>query len=334
MNAAPNAVSRRDAGDARPLVSVVMPVYNSERFLAEAVESMLGQTLDDFELIVVDDGSTDGSAALIKSLARSDERIQTVQLPHNRGSAAARNAGLARASGEYFTTLDSDDISQPQRLQTQVDFLRSHTEIDGVGVFAKVVHENLTYKADKTPPTQHALIMLEHFLGDPFVHASVLLPRIHVLDAGGYDESLRYSDDSDLMTRLMGQLRYANIPEFLYVYRRHPSQHTAQQNDRHRDDMLRVLQRRYERIWGEAPLPAIERIGRIKPWSKLTWRERRWAKRDIERLIDAMIAADWVDAVDRPLLIAETNRRLETVSPRLWQMFCHWYRYRVRRHLI
>ena len=90
-------------------------------------------------------------------------------------------------------------------------------------------------------------------------------------------------------------------------------------------------QRRLERIWQEAPPATVDRLASVRPWSRLTWRERRAAKREILRIIDAMIAAEWVEAADRPLMIAAMNRRLERVSPRLWQKLCHWYRYRVQR---
>ena len=311
-----------------------MPVFNSERFLAEAIESILTQTFTDFELIIVDDGSTDGSADIIRAYAEQDSRIRFVQLAENMGDAGARNASIARASGEYITGMDSDDISLPERLQKQVDFLQTNPEIGGVGTHADVVCEDLQYIFSRRPPQKHALILLDKYIGDPFVHASVMMRRNLPLDVGGYDETMRYAADSDLMTKLMGQTHFANIPETLYLYRRHDAQNTAHQNSKRPQDALLMRTRRLERIWGEAPRDTLDRFVRIKPWFKLSWSERRAAKRDIKRLIDSMIASKWIDPGDRPLLIAVMNRKLERASPRLWQMLCHWYRYRIWRHLV
>ena len=116
-----------------PLVSVVMPVFNGEKFLVEAIESILSQTFTDFELIIVDDGSTDGSADIIRAYAEQDSRIRFVQLAENMGEAGARNAGIAVASGKYIAAMDCDDISLPERLRMQVEFLESTSPIDGVG---------------------------------------------------------------------------------------------------------------------------------------------------------------------------------------------------------
>ena len=317
-----------------PLVSVVMPVYNTEKYLAEAIESILTQTFTNFELIIVDDGSTDGSAEIIRAYERRDERIRFVQLGENMGDAGARNAGIALASGMYIAFMDGDDISLPVRLQKQVNVLESHPEIGGVGTHAKVVYEDLQYKFARKPPEYHALILLEQLLlGDPFVHASVMLRRNILLDVGGYDQSMRYSSDTEFMTRVMGQTHFANISECLYLYRRHEGQNTSHRNSQRDNDGLLMRTRRLERIWGEAPKDTLDRFAKIKPWSKLSWSERRAAKRDIKRLIDSMIAAKWIEPSDRSSLIALMNRRLEGASPRLWQMFCHWWRYRILRRL-
>ena len=170
-----------------------MPVFNSERFLAEAIESILTQTFTDFELIIVDDGSTDGSADIIRAYAEHESRIRFVQLAENMGEAGARNACIARASGKYIAGMDSDDISLPERLQKQVDFLQAHPEIGGVGTHADVVCEDLQYIFSRRPPQHHALILLDKYIGDPFVHASVMLRRNLPLDVGGYDETMRYA---------------------------------------------------------------------------------------------------------------------------------------------
>ncbi len=312
-----------------PLVSIIMPVYNGEEYLAAAIDSILAQTYSNFELVVVDDGSEDGSAEVVRAHALRDGRIRFFQLEQNRGEAAARGHGVSKADGEFVTFLDSDDLSLPERLQKQVEFLQAKPEFGGVGTHAKVVDADLKPLYDRRPPAHHALILFEQFIGgDPFVHASIMLRRELFKIAGNYDTSLRYGADGDLLTRLMGRARFSNIPECLYICRRHGRQLTAELGDRRRHDMLLVRARRFERLWGEAPKEVLDRVAKVRPWSKLSWRERRAAKRDLTSLIDSLVAAKWVEPGERPLLVAAMNRRLEQVSPRLWQMFCHWRRHR------
>lgn len=314
-----------------PLVSVVMPVYNTEMYVAEAIESILSQTFADFELIVVDDGSEDSSLEIIRQNAARDCRIRLIELAENAGPCIAWNAGFNAATGELYAMMDSDDVSLPERLRKQVNLLRANPEIGVVGVHCRVVDERLRPRYDRQPPERHGLIVLNHYVGEqsaPFTPATLMMRRRLVLDAGGYDESLVYSADCDLITRMLGRTMFANIPEFLYLHRRRPGQRTTHDNPRRDQDIVLVRQRALERIWGEAPLDTIDRLARFKPWSQLTWRERRAAKRDILRLIDGFIAAGWVEPGDRSLLIAAMHRKLESVSPRLWQMLCHWRRHR------
>jgi len=314
----------------KPLVSVVMPVYNTEKYLAEAIESILAQTFSDFELIIVDDASHDSSPAISRAFAEADCRIRVIELAENGGHGAARNVGLAAASGEYFACQDSDDISLPERFQKQVKLLQARPEVGAVGVYTRLVSEDMQPIYERKPPVRHAEIMLDHFLGflsSPFTHATLMMRRHLVMEVNGFDESVRISPDCALLTKLLGRAKFANIAEFLYLYRQHSSQITAERHtERERETML-VRQVRLERIWGEAPLETVERLARVRPWSRISWRERRAAKRDIKRLIEAMIAAEWIEPGDRPHLIEAMNRRLERVSPRLWQKFSHWRRH-------
>ena len=314
-----------------PLVSVVMPVYNSELHLAEAIESILAQSFTDFELIIVDDGSRDGSPAIIRAYAERDPRIRIIRLAENAGEGPARSAGLAAANGEYLAGQDSDDISLPERLDKQARVLQSSPEIGVVGVYTCVVSEDLQPIFQREPAERHAEIVLDHFLGflsAPFTHASLMMRRQLLLEAGGYDQSLRRSIDCDLMTRLLGRTQFTNIAESLYLYRQHAGQLSSHTDARRNQDRMTVRQRRLERLWGEAPRDTVERLARVHPWSRLSWRERRAAKRDILHIVDSIIAAGWVDPAEEPRLIAAMNTRLERVSPRLWQMFCHWRRHR------
>ena len=175
-----------------PLVSVVMPVFNREKFLAEAIESILSQTVTDFELIIVDDGSTDGSAEIIRAYAERDSRIRFIQLSENTGNASARNAGIAVACGDYIAGMDSDDISLPERLQQQVEFLESHPEIDAVGVGTRIVNEDLTPRLTYPLMECHALIVLGMLISGPaIVRPSLMLRRETLIISGGYNPGFK-----------------------------------------------------------------------------------------------------------------------------------------------
>ena len=223
-------------------------------------------------------------------------------LIHNSGVAAARNHAVAVSIGPYITFLDCDDVCLPERLQKQVDVLQSKPEIGGVGTHAEVVDADLQKYYDLTPPMHHALILLSQFIeGKPFVHASLMLRRDLILDVGGFDQRMsrlcRRQRHGQI--RLMGRTRFTNITERLYALiagtriRSHPSE-TAKRDH----DVQLMRTRRFERLWGEAPPETLDRFAKLRPFSKLSWRERRAAKRDLKRLIQSMIAAGWVEPSD------------------------------------
>ena len=318
-----------------PLVSVVMPVYNSEKFVAEAIDSILGQTLTDFEFIIVDDGSTDSSPAIIQSRAQQDPRIRFIQHAENRGHAAARNTGMERVSGRFITGMDSDDISLPLRFERQAACLEAHPEIGAVGTFYRKCDEDLSPLPFVQLPSRHPVMALHLVLFTRIVmKSSPMMSRCEFLDRRPlYDPALIVSPDVELYLRLMWEkgIRFYNLPEELYLYRRHGST----QFKRHRAIQRKVaieIRSRALRQLGEPGLAA-EWILHKHPLTKLSWRERSQARRDIGGLIAAMVAQDWVDAADEPLLHAEMEKLLESTSPRRWQMLLHWYRHRVARHI-
>ena len=310
-----------------PLVSVVMPVYNGEKYLAEAIESILAQTFTDFEFIIVDDGSQDRSAAIIRSYKARDERIRFIQLDLNKGISTCRNRAIEVARGKYFASMDCDDVSLPQRLQKQVELLEKQPEIGAVGTHAKAVDADLRYMHDRNPPARHARIIWEKCMGAPFVHTSLMMRLRCIRAVGGYDEKMRYSQDAELITRLLGRTRFANIAERLLLYRLHGGQQTFDNNPKRRQDIRVMKTRLFERLFAEAPDDLIQRYDDIKFSKRLSWRSRGAAKRDIIRLIDAIDAMNWVEPSEAPLLVAEMNRFLEGRLPRLAQQFLHWRRH-------
>ena len=316
-----------------PLVSVIMPVYNGERYLADAIDSILAQTFTDFELLIVDDGSTDSSAKIIRAYKVQDSRIRSFQLTENSGAGAARNHAINAAEGEYVTPMDCDDISVETRLQQQVDFLDSRPEIGAVGGCGRAVSGDLAtlFFRQESPPT-HALSVMNIFCGDGFVQASVMYRRKFVTAVGGYDPGLRFSEDLGLVLRLLFETRikFANLQEDLLIFRRHAGSKTIRQRQPAKKVSWELRHRALEQLWN-CPIPTttLDRFMALRRQEKLNWKDRRAAKKDMRRLIDALISHNWVAPEEKPLLVAEMNRRLELASPRRWQQFMHWRRRRL-----
>lgn len=204
-----------------PRISVILPVWNGERFIAGAIESVLTQTYRCFELIVIDDGSTDGTVAILEDFARRDRRVVLIRTAHG-GVAQALNAGLDAARGLYIARMDADDISLPKRLEKQMAYLDAHPDCVVVGSGVEVIDEAGEMVGETTFAETHAAITAALLSGrSPIAHPTVVIRRQALEAAGGYDGGRYPSEDFDLWIRLgrLGQL--ANMSEALLQYRRH-----------------------------------------------------------------------------------------------------------------
>jgi len=185
------------------------------------MESILGQTLSSLELIVIDDGSTDASAAMAAELARGDERVRVIARAHE-GLSAALNAGIGAARGEYIARMDADDLSVPHRLEKQVSYLDAHPACVAAGSWIEVVDETGQPLGMKTFRETHEQISAALFLGiSPIAHPTVVMRRDVLRAAGGYDARLYPSEDLDLWFRLAERGELANLGEVLLRHRRH-----------------------------------------------------------------------------------------------------------------
>ncbi len=203
-----------------PKVSVIMPVYNGEKYLGCAIESVLNQTYKDFELIIIDDGSIDGSANIVSQYA--DPRITLIQNESNFGTAVTRNVGLANANGKYVALLDCDDIASPDRLSVQIDFLENHREIVMIGSRVAIIDEdgNSTgmlweYPA---PAAQIPSILLFH----NYFAQSAICARMSCLVQNRYRPEYPLAEDYDLWVRVARMGKVWNLPKCLVQYREHP----------------------------------------------------------------------------------------------------------------
>jgi glycosyltransferase involved in cell wall biosynthesis len=204
-------------------VTVLMPVYNAERYLRPAIDSILSQTFRDFEFLIVNDGSSDNSRKIVESYA--DPRIKLVDNPHNMGLTRTLNRGLGLATGELIARQDADDVSYPDRLRRQVEFLDAHRDTALVGTQTRVIDE------DGRPSglrhydrcCEYESIRWDLLFGNSFTHSSVMFRRTIVAEEmGGYDETFKYEQDYDLWSRVACRYRVMNIPLVLVDYRIHP----------------------------------------------------------------------------------------------------------------
>lgn len=201
-----------------PKVSVILPVFNAEKYLREAIDSIVEQSFSDWELIVVNDGSTDGSEKIIRSY--TDTRIQYHNNEHNIGLIATLNKATQLCKGQYIARMDADDISARKRLEMQVNFLDRHPEYAMCGTYAKIIDEKNqeTGKILNLEDDQNLRINL--LFSVPFVHPSMMF-RQEVLLQNQYDPEFKHAEDYDLWCRIAKDHKVANIPHFLLKYRWH-----------------------------------------------------------------------------------------------------------------
>ncbi|MGA3087512.1 MAG: glycosyltransferase [Terriglobales bacterium] len=204
-----------------PRVSVVMGAYNGERFLRPAIESILNQTFSDFELIVIDDCSTDSTPRILGEF--KDDRMRVVFNERNLGIAEMTNQGIAAARGEYIALQDHDDLSWPTRFECQVAFLNSHPQVGMVGSNCNVMDEAGTLVPHWPVEYEDENLKWDLLWRCPFFHTSVMLRRSAIQEVGGYssDPKYRFAEDYEFMSRVALRHAVANIPKLLGCWRMH-----------------------------------------------------------------------------------------------------------------
>ncbi|MDR2040279.1 MAG: glycosyltransferase [Bacteroidales bacterium] len=203
-------------------VSVIMPVYNTEKYVGEAIESILNQEFADFEFIIIDDGSTDNSLQVIQSY--NDPRIRLITNNSNIGNYPSRNRAMQLAQGKYICVMDADDIAMPNRLLTQFNFMEFNPDYVALGSFAFVLHANgSTTQGIRTFGEDNCKIRL--LQTNISYHPSMILRRETLVEYNiKYDEQYIYAADFDLMVQLSKVGIVNNIPSFLLYYRIHSEQ--------------------------------------------------------------------------------------------------------------
>jgi len=216
-----NILSERESINPMPAVSVLLPVYNGARFLNEAVQSILDQTFRDFELLAVDDGSSDDSLAILRNFERQDSRVR-VETRENRGLVFTLNQLISIAKGQFLARMDADDISMPHRFAEQVDFLQIHPEVQLVGTSVTQINAAGLKIGHIRSPLDHGHIEAQLLDGHcPICHPAVMMRAKAIAEIGGYREEFRDAEDFDLWLRLSEVGKLANLSESLLLYRLH-----------------------------------------------------------------------------------------------------------------
>ena len=321
-------MSTRAADTSEPHVTVLLPVHQGEAFLAEAIESILGQTFRDFELLIVDDGSSDGTAKIIEGC--SDPRVRATTLGRQHGLVHGLNLGLDLARGRYVARMDADDISLPQRLERQIDFLDAHPDIGACGSWAETFGdtpgERLEFPTE--PDEIRCRLLFENVLAHPTVCLRAASFRRHGLR---FEAEYRHAEDYRMWQRASDHFPLANLDEVLLRYRVHTAsvtrRHAAEQRQAVaaiQEDALRQLglspTAQDLRLHGAdsadgGPAPA---LADVETWLLGLMRANRIAERYPPDLFDHAVRRRWTDAANRCVADGRPGAA-RVVRSRLWR---------------
>ncbi len=206
--------------NSNPAISVVMATYNREQYLEESISSILNQTFQDFEFIIVDDASTDNTRSILRKY-QQHPKIKIYTNPINRGLAASRNKAIGEANGQWIAFQDDDDVSHPERLALQHQYVLNNPEIAILGTRAELVDCNLRTFAFWDVPTTHEEMLKIIKWQSPFCHPSVLFKKNCFCSIGMYRTKFRFAEDYDLWLRSLVVYKAHNLPQYLIKVRRH-----------------------------------------------------------------------------------------------------------------
>lgn len=198
-----------------------MCVYNTEKYLEEAIQSILDQSYINFEFLIFDDGSTDKSADIIKKFKNTDSRIRAFFSETNHGYVEHLNRGLDMANGVYIARMDSDDISLPNRFEEQLKYLKANPDVQVVGSLATIIDQEGKELNKELRHIHPETLWWQSFFTNPLSHPTVMIRKSIFVESGYYDPEKIPSEDYDLWTRILAKGKIANIPYFLLKYRSH-----------------------------------------------------------------------------------------------------------------
>lgn len=204
-----------------------MSVYNGQKYLKQSIDSILNQTFTDFEFLIINDGSTDSTSTILNQY--NDPRISIVSNQKNIGLTKSLNNGLKLAKGEYIARMDADDISQPRRLEKQLNYFDRNPETVVLGTGYSIIDSNSERIGEKFFPEKPTTS--DFFIENQIVHGSVMFKKSIIINLGGYNENFRYVQGYDLWLKVSKKYQIWNIPEILYKLRHHGDNITSKKKE-------------------------------------------------------------------------------------------------------
>jgi len=309
-----------------PLVSVVMPVYNVETYLIEAVESILNQTFSDFEFIIIEDPSTEEITKILEKFAERDKRIRLIRNSRNLGLVRSLNKGLKQARGTYIARQDADDISLPDRLAIQACFLEKHPEIGVVGTWVALLDKEGQQTDILRKPTSPFLIKWSLLFGNCLAHSSVMMRLSLVEENEVYKTEMLFVEDYELWARLSEKTLLTNLSKVLCLIRLHDQRISAQHFELQKKSGRLVMRQLIAKLLGkEVPEALLKPLQR--PEVLETQEELRYVVRLIKQLFEAYIAQNKLDAAKRAQIAENAAIRLVHVALKYverWPISASW----------
>ena len=220
-----------------PLITVLLPVYNGFKYLDEAMKSILNQTFQNFEFIIIDDGSTDDSVKIIKSY--DDNRIRLVENRNNPGQSETLNKGLSLTRGKYIARMDQDDISMPERLKKQFEFMENNLDIDVCGSWLQLMGK---YDGIVELETDSERIKINLLTNQNLAHPAVMIRKDTLVKYDlNYNPTFTIGNDYDLWVRMFDDCSFANLPEPLLKFRMHDNQYSKIMWEQNNAETNRIL---------------------------------------------------------------------------------------------
>lgn len=259
-----------------PLVSIIMAAHNADKYIAETIESVLSQNYTNWELIVTDDASTDNTRDIVVQYTKKDPRIKIIPLDKSVRQTVARIKAIKISSGEYLAILDADDISLPDRLKIQVNFLEINPDIAVVGSAAELINENGAHIGKKEKACEFTELAFKLLLQTQFIHSSVCMRKKTYDDIGGYDGVTYriYAEEYDLLNRFVNEgYKLTNLPEILIKYRIHPQGISQSDFSGVRANLSTDVSEKYINLYFDAPRNKVKLMASMINGEKLSFFE-------------------------------------------------------------
>jgi glycosyltransferase involved in cell wall biosynthesis len=309
---------------------VVLPVFDGEAYLAEAVESILKQSLGNIALIAIDDGSRDHSLAILKAHAVADPRLRVVAR-ENRGLVATLNEAITLADSEFVAIMNADDVSLPTRLEKQLGFLQTHPQVAVVGCQVRLLTSGSAPSIVARLPVEPAAVRAFLPLASPVAQPAVMFRRQAVIDCGLYREQMMPAEDYDLWLRISEHHDIANLPEVLLQYRLHAGQVSANRFEAVAAATLAAQGASRSRLRGE-PDP-LDGVAVLSPavLQRMGIDQDQIARQTLQNVLgraEMHLAASRRPADARSLMDSMSDHWAATMHPRLWRACTHWLKAR------